>query len=135
VLGCTSTASVGGNARAIALQKECMQKAISQDSTLGSIRDKASEHIELSESIRTYIKGMEAISFTDCPPAFSTAFSKHIEAWRGLLAITDKYTNLRGELHTLFTQLEQGPDGESFKSRLKGVWDTWSEVEAVMKNQ
>lgn len=123
------------NSRVSTPQKECIKEAISLDSSLGARRDKASRHVALGQSIRDYIKGMEAISFTGCPQAFTTAFKNHIAAWQDLLPLADKHPELRGELHELFTQLEKGPDGEEFKRRLKAVWDTWAEVEAAMKSR
>lgn len=135
VAGCTGTTfTQGGDTPATALQKECMERVLRMDSTMGAGRNRASRKMPLSQAIRDYVRGIEAIDFRGCPAAFTGAFTRHKEAWKGLLPITDKYPRLRGELHQLFGQLEKGPHAEDFKRRLGAVWDTWAEVEKSRNN-
>ena len=110
-----------------------MPRALALDDSLGRARNHACETISLSETIRQYARGIENIDYRDCPEAFSTAFNKHRKAWLALLPVTDRYPELRGEMHGLFKQLEAGEHAEQFKPLVKSVWDTWGEVEAAMK--
>jgi len=114
-------------------QKSCIQSIIQQDEVLGGIRNHACEDTTLSSTILAYVEGMEALNFENCPKAFTEAFQKHIDAWRDMITVMDKYPGLRGEMHDLFKQLEEGEDAEAFKTKLDAVWDTWSGVEAAMK--
>ena len=116
-------------------QTTCVEQVIAIDESLGKIRNHACENGSLSESILDYTKGMDQIDFKDCPTAFTKAFNKHKTAWKNMLQITDKYPDLRGEMHVLFDSLETTTDSSAFKIYLKDIWDTWGEVEnAMLKN-
>lgn len=52
-----------------------------------------------------------------------------------MLEITNKYPELRGEMHNLFDQLEKGNDAAEFKRYLKQIWDTWAEIEKFIKSK
>ncbi|MCK6691312.1 MAG: nuclear transport factor 2 family protein [Thermoanaerobaculia bacterium] len=111
----------------------CMAEAIALDDSLGRIRNHACETVSLSQSIRQYAAAIAAIDFSGCPEPFSAGFKKHAAAWLALLPVTNQYSDLRGEMHTLFKQLESGRHAEQFKPLLKSVWDTWGEIEEAMK--
>ncbi len=111
----------------------CMAEAIALDDSLGYIRNHACETLPLSQSIRQYAAAIESIDFRGCPEPFSAGFKKHAAAWLALLPVTDQYPDLRGEMHTLFKQLESGRHAEQFKPLVKSVWDTWGEIEEAMK--
>ncbi len=113
--------------------KECIRHVIAMDDSLGTIRNHACEAISLSETIQAYVDGMKTIDFTDCPIAFEAAFRKHIQAWEEMKKHTDKYPNLRGEMHDLFKILEEKKDKEAFKPLLATIWDTWKELENAMQ--
>lgn len=115
-------------------EKECIDRIIAADDSLGKIRNNACKVVSLSESIQQYTSEMEKLNYKDCPSTFTDAFEKHRQSWIAMLAVTDKYPDLRGEMHELFNQLEQSNDSSSFKPLLKSIWDTWAEVEKVMNN-
>jgi len=50
-----------------------------------------------------------------------------------VLPITDRYPDLREEMHDLFKKLETGKDAEVSKPLVKTIWATWAEVEQAMK--
>lgn len=133
VNACQQNPHSGKNDATTHSPKACMEKVIALDDSLGRARNHACEAISLSETIRQYADGMEKISYQDCPEAFSLAFQKHREAWLALIPITDQHSELRGEMHDLFKQIESGVDSAQFKPLVKAVWDTWAEVEAAMK--
>lgn len=114
--------------------KDCMIKVIAVDSAFGDVRNHASESISLSQTIKNYISSMDTYPYDNCPPDFTTAFKKHQEAWKGLLSITDKYPNQRGELHVIFEHIAAGDDATSFDTLLAQVLSTWTDVKKTMEN-
>lgn len=109
--------------------KNCFQQAFAVDEHLGKIRNHACEKASLSKAIKDYASGLKEIDYTDCGESFAMAFEKHRQAWLAALPVTDKYPDLRGEMHNLFSQLEAGEDGESFKLIVKSIWSTWNDIE------
>ena len=91
----------------ISNSKNCIKNIIAEDESLGKTRNHNCEKISLSETIRIYANGLEALDFAECPEKFSTAFQSHIKAWKEMIIITDKYPNLRGEMHDLFDEIEE----------------------------
>lgn len=110
-------------------QIECVKRIYSKDSVLGAARNLASENISISLAITNYTTGLESLDYTNCPYNFVTSFQEHIEAWKKVTIVTDKYPLIRGELHDIFSQLEKSDDSTEFKMLVKEVWDTWSKVE------
>ncbi|MEQ1745605.1 MAG: nuclear transport factor 2 family protein [Saprospiraceae bacterium] len=108
----------------------CMGDALVLDDSLGRVRNRACEATSLSQTIRQYAAAIGQIG-AGCPEAFAAGFKKHAAAWMALLPVTDRYPDLRGEMHGLFKQLESGKHGEAFKPLVKAVWDTWAEIEAA----
>ena len=111
----------------------CIETVIAADEKLGSIRNHACEKISLAQTISEYVKALDAVDFTDCPKAFTKTFGLHINAWRAMIPLAEKYPDKRGEMHDLFDELEKGADAETFKPLLKDIWDTWALVEEAMK--
>ena len=114
-------------------QKECMEIIIAEDSEAGKIRNHACEAMDLSATIRQYTSSIESLDFSSCPEEFSLAFKNHIHAWKDLIAFTDEFPDLRGEMHELFKEIEDSPQGEAFKNGVQLIWDTWAEVEQHYK--
>ena len=113
--------------------QDCMKRVIALDDSLGKLRNHACEKISLAETIRNYADGLQKIDFSNCPADFTAAFEKHRQAWLQLIPAVEKYPDLRGEMHDLFDGLEHGKDADAFKPLVKTVWDTWEEIETVMK--
>ncbi len=111
----------------------CVERIFEKDSVLGNIRNHASENISLSEAIINYTRALESLDFTSCPEKFKSAFGEHIEAWKGVAEISNKYPLLRGELHDVFAELEKSEDSIAFKFLVKQVWDTWKTVDESVK--
>lgn len=114
-------------------EKQCIEKVLVMDDSLGIIRNHACETIALSKSIEQYVNSLQQIDFTDCPDQFSKSFIRHEAAWLDMLEISDMYPNLRGEMHDLFDSLKTGNDAERFNELLQNIWDTWGEVEKSSK--
>ena len=112
--------------------KECINYVIAMDDSLGTIRNYACEDQSLSETIDDYVHSLDNLSFSNCPPAFTAAFEEHKEAWVNTKEITDKYPELRGEMHDLFAIIESGPDSTAFNNLVAEIWSTWEQVEFVM---
>lgn len=108
---------------------DCINHILSQDSQLGAIRNHACETIPLTEAIQEYINAVNALSFGNCPLDFTHAFESHLNAWNHMQTVTDKYPDLRGELHDLFDKIKLGEHKDAFEVSLKNIWDTWAEVE------
>jgi DNA phosphorothioation-dependent restriction protein DptG len=117
------------------VEQYCIQQVIDLDDSLGTIRNHACETISLSETIDQYAAAMDKINYKDCPEKFTEAFAKHREAWKAMKDVTDNYPELRGEMHTLFDQIEKGKDSSLFKPRLKNIWDTWGAVEPFISKK
>jgi len=114
-------------------EKSCIDNVIAKDSALGSIRNHNCETKSLSETIKIYTSEIDKIDFKDCPENFRLAFNDHKNAWTAMLEVTDKHSDLRGEMHDLFKVIEQGEDRLRFKELLDAVWATWGDVENSMK--
>lgn len=130
-LGCSDSSRKNISADA---KNECIAGIMAVDDSLGKIRNHACERISMSQTITQYADAMEKFDFRNCPVEYAIAYEKHRKAWIDILAVTDKYPDLRGEMHVLFKQLEQSKDSDEFKPLLKSVWDTWAEVETAMKD-
>lgn len=115
--------------------KSCIESVIAKDDSLGAVRNHACEKIPLAATIAQYADGMEKLDFSACPEDFKLAFSNHIAAWRNMIPIVEKHPGLRGEMHDLFEELENGEDAETFKPLMKAIWDTWGAVELAMKEE
>lgn len=114
-------------------QSECIRRFMSTDDSLGKIRNHACETVSLSKSIQQYVQALRKADYGICLPSFQEAVNKHLDAWQGILKITDRYPDLRGEMHALFDQLEKTKDSAAFKPLLDKIWDTWAGVEEYIK--
>lgn len=110
----------------------CIEKIIAEDEKFGKIRNHACENQSLSQTVIDYTTALEGLDFSECPEAFSNAFKGHIEAWRAVIPATDKYPDLRGEMHDVFEIIETGADSTEFKALVAEVWATWGNVEKAM---
>ncbi len=106
---------------------------ISIDAQAGKIRNRACEKQSLTKTIEEYVATIDAVDLSNCPREFAAAFKRHIQAWRAMIPLCDPYASLRGEMHDLFKQIEEGAGGTAFKKGLDKVWSTWSEVEKAME--
>ncbi|WP_298898925.1 hypothetical protein [uncultured Psychroserpens sp.] len=130
LLGCKNPEE---KANTIVSKDDCIKAVFEKDSILGNIRNHSSEKISLSETITNYSNDLKKLDFSNCPDAFKLAFHEHIDAWIKMKDITNKYPLLRGELHAIFDQIEQSKDSTEFKLHLKGIWDTWTQIEESYK--
>ena len=135
ILGCKETnANQNNSDSTVDLKRaKCVEQIFVKDSILGDVRNHASENLPLSEALNNYTKELESLDYSSCPDSFITAFHKHIEAWKMVTKISDKYPSLRGELHEIFEELEKGKDSTEFKYLVKQVLDTWTIVEESAK--
>ena len=128
LLNCNSS-----NKHSIQLSKpECIKNVIAFDDSLGTIRNHACEKISLSKTIQNYTYALENIDFSNCPTEFSNAFNTHINAWKNMMSLTNKYPNLRAEMHALFDTIKQGKDSIEFKPLLDNIWSTWTDIEKTL---
>ena len=114
-------------------EKDCIEFIIAEDAEAGGIRNQACKIKSLSATINDYTQTLDALDFSRCPKAFTKAFKTHIHAWKDLISFTDGYPDLRGEMHYLFKEIENGEQGEAFKQGVQKVWDSWAEVESLLK--
>ena len=115
------------------LAEQCIEDIIARDDVLGSIRNRSCEEISLSETILNYVKEIEKMDFSYCPKYFKVAFTRHIQAWKDMIPVTDHFPTLRGEMHDLFEQIDRSDHGQAYKTVLSNIWSTWDEVEEAMK--
>lgn len=130
VFSCNENKSTKNNTNNLS-ENNCIEKVLDKDSSLGRIRNHESEELSLSNTITNYVNGLRKINFKHCPSEFTQAFDKHIQAWIRMTTVTDKYPELRGEMHDLFKQIEIGSDSLEFKKRLDEIWNTWDEIEKI----
>ena len=112
---------------------KCIESILQKDSELGKIRNHSSELLSLSETIDDYTNNIKSLDFKNCPDKFSIAFHEHIQAWLDLKNVSDKYPELRGELHVIFTELGKKKDSLEFKLLEARIFDTWKIVEKITK--
>ncbi|WP_298904125.1 hypothetical protein [uncultured Psychroserpens sp.] len=110
-------------------EEQCIKTILEQDSILGNIRNHATETLSLNTTITNYTDSLKDLDFNYCPDDFSNAFQTHIDAWIAMKTVTDNYSNLRGEMHDVFDQIELSKDSVAFKTKLKAIWDTWKTIE------
>ncbi|WP_418603117.1 hypothetical protein [Hwangdonia sp.] len=113
--------------------KDCIEKIIKTDDSLGTIRNYECEKISLSQTISNYANSLNNLDFTGCPEQFKTAFKNHEQAWRNMMVLTNNYPELRGEMHDLFDTIKTGKDSAAFNPLLKNIWDTWAIIEKEIK--
>ncbi len=113
------------------VSRNCMDRALILDDSIGKIRNHACENLSLSSAITNYVDVIDQMDFKNCPEAFKIAFKNHTTAWRYMTDITDKHSELRGEMHDLFEEIEMNSDSVAFKKALKQIWDTWAVIESV----
>jgi hypothetical protein len=109
-------------------ERECIEVILATDDSLGQLRNNASKTMPLSTVIRGYVHDLKQLETHGCPDDFVVAVDAHRAAWIGMLDITDKYPDLRGEMHVLFDSIAAGRDSTGYKIRLQAVWDTWEVV-------
>lgn len=110
-----------------------MEAVFAADSAMGARRNHAPETDSLAAAVETYVRDLETLDFSVCPPEFARAFAGHREAWRQSLPFWRRFPDLRGEMHDLIEEIRrQEPEQEAeLDSVLKQIWDTWGEVEAA----
>ena len=113
---------------------ECIKSILQRDSELGEIRNHSSEQSSLSKTIDDYANSIKSLDYKNCPDNFTIAFHKHIKAWLDLKKVSDKYPELRGELHEIFAELEKKKDSSEFKLLQARISDTWKIVEEITKD-
>jgi hypothetical protein len=111
----------------------CIKFIMEKDELLGKVRNQYSKQHNLSTTIYYYTEGLRALDYQQCPEAFRSAFMAHIEAWDDMLRVTDKYPDIRGELHDVFDSIKIKGNPE-FETQLKQIWDTWAKVEQATSN-
>ena len=107
---------------------DCIRYILSQDDSLGKIRNEASFIMPLSASIHNYTSDLQALNYKLCPTDFTIAFNNHIKAWQEMIPTVDPYSEMRGEMHYLFKEIEN-LDPDQFNLALENIWDTWDVVE------
>ncbi|WP_411766995.1 hypothetical protein [Winogradskyella sp. A3E31] len=111
------------------VKERCIENILKQDDSLGSVRNYACESMSLSNTINQYVNAIEKLNFEKCPEEFHKAFKSHTAAWSNMGEFTEAYSDLRGEMHDLFDQIEKSKDSTEFKLLLDAIWDTWKDVE------
>lgn len=114
-------------------KKKCISNILKQDDSLGKLRNESCKQISLSQSIVNYSNEINKLDYDNCPKLFHSAFKAHQTTWNEITTVTNKYPNLRGEMHGLFDQIKIGRDSTQFKILLKNIWDTWAIVEKTSK--
>lgn len=107
----------------------CSKYILAQDDSLGSVRNHASEHMPISQSVVQYIKELSKLNFDDCPDDFVEAFEEHMSAWLNVIPILEKYPDARAEMHEVFKEIESGIHQDTFKILVDEIWSTWAKVE------
>lgn len=115
------------------VEKARMDRVIAIDDSIGKIRNKECKKIPLSQTITNYTGKMKQIDLVGCPKEFTKSFNEHIRSWENLTQVTDKYPDMRGEMHDLFKKLEKSQDSAVFKKLKNDVWDTWDVIEVSAK--
>lgn len=110
----------------------CIERILVLDDSFGTVRNHSSESTSLSAGVRNYIRSLRELDYEGCPEAFTEAYAAHREAWEGVLPITDRHLNLRGEMHDLFARLEKSSDSILFRQRVAAIWSTWDQVEQAV---
>lgn len=119
--------------KVVTVVPDCIEVILKKDSELGTIRNHACEKTSLSRTIDNYVSSIKKLDYTECPTEFTQAFSDHQEAWLATKIVTNKHSDLRGEMHDLFDAINKTADSTEFKVLVKGIWDTWAEVENASK--
>lgn len=133
LLGCNGTTKKENTSTSTMSTKDCVKQIFEKDSVFGHIRNYDSEKGSLTEAINNYVKNAKTLDFSNCPEGFEAAFQKHVDAWRDFRKVSDKHPTLRGELHEVFAVIEKTEDSTVFKSSLKQIFDTWTEVKETSK--
>lgn len=115
-------------------EREAVADVLTADEQLGKIRNHAPETGPIDIAAREYADALADLDYTNTPLAFQRAFAQHWTAWHDMAAYLEPHSELRGEMHDVFDQLEDptvNPTAAEFKRRLDKIWSTWAEVEAA----
>lgn len=114
--------------------RRSMLHVLEIDRVLAAQRNQMPQTLPLADAINTYVTGLAAIDFTNCPQDFADAYEKHREAWAAAIPLLKEHSELRGELHQLIAQLRQLDPAveEKLDAHLQTISDTWSDVETTM---
>jgi len=116
------------------VDQNCLTRIIALDKEQSTARNQATEKQSLSQTIEEYRAAMEKIDYTGCPAELEPAVQRHLEVWKNITEVTDKYPNRRGEMSALFKELEKGADGAQIKVFIQRSYDTWMEVSQIVSS-
>lgn len=109
---------------------EAIRHVLDVDRVIARQRDLSTDTVSLATAVATYVRGIDAIDFTGCPPEFVAAFRRHRDAWESAIPYLETHAELRGEMHVLFDRL-RAEEPVALAAVLRPIMSTWDEVEPI----
>ncbi len=108
-----------------------IQQVLAMDAVLAKQRDKLPKTQPIAVAIESYVIGLQALDFSDCPRDFSDHFLRHCSAWKGSLQFFGKHGELRGEMSDVIKQIRKlGPGTVAeLDAQMAPIMETWKEIE------
>lgn len=112
--------------------QSCIERIIALDDKLSAIRNQGTKEQSISKTIKEYLAAMEQVDYSGCPPTLEPAIQQHLDVWKNIIPVTDKYDDRRGEMAPLFKELENSADGARVKAFVQRSYDTWMKVSQIV---
>ncbi|MGI9517810.1 MAG: DUF6265 family protein [Pirellulaceae bacterium] len=103
------------------------------DALLARQRDQLPHDSTLEIAVRSYVRGLDTIDFSECPDDFAKAYREHRDAWAASEEFFAQCDELHGEMHQLLDQIREagGAKAEELEKHWGAIFDTWARVEAA----
>jgi ketosteroid isomerase-like protein len=108
-----------------------IQRAITQDEILGSVRNEACHRRPIADVIADYVEALDLIDLDACPSDFAHALRAHRDAWHASIPFFTGFAELRGEMHEVFESIRarDATSRTTLEAAEARIWGTWSDVE------
>lgn len=113
--------------------RDAMRRVFKVDELISDLRNHLPEKTTIAIAVANYVRGLDKIDFSGCPPEFVGAFKKHRHAWAASVQFFAQFDDLRGEMHELFDRIRERKDDSSrqLERHFKAIMSTWEELSAV----
>ncbi len=114
--------------------RRAMMQVMEIDRVLAAQRDEMPESLPVADAVASYVSGLAAINFDECPDDFTDAYRRHRQAWEESIPFLKEHPQLRGEMHGLFDEIRQMDKSisEQLDRHLQAIGESWSDVETAM---
>ncbi len=103
------------------------------DALLAQQRNQLPHDSTLAIAVRSYVRGLNTIDFSDCPGEFARAYREHLDAWAASEEFFEQFDELHGEMHELFDQIREMDESKraELEKHYQAIFDSWAKVQSA----